>query len=194
MDPAGFARHRLGRSPGASLIAGLDAAGVAETAGLLERKAAKAAAGGTPPVEAASGRPGAAGAPSARARGAPAAAALTRAAAAPTGGGAPALGCGYRPALVAPLFDRLGSVGVWEHIGDWYLRDGARRLASFARRVPITVHCLALSVGSEGGSMHDEYVDLVRGLVGATGVDEVSDHLAFARVGSSTLPHFLPLW
>jgi uncharacterized protein (UPF0276 family) len=112
----------------------------------------------------------------------------------------PALGCAYRPALVGPLFDALPLVQVWEHIADWYIggpagaRPGPDRFARFAAATPVTLHCLACSLGSEPDDTTSHYEDAVAALVRAGGLDHVSDHLAFSRVGTITLPHFVPLW
>lgn len=107
----------------------------------------------------------------------------------------PAFGCAFRPALVPTLFDQLSGIEVWEHIADWYLGDdGAHRLARFARVTPITLHCLTLSVGSEATAETVAHARVVADLVRAAGVDHVSDHLAFSRLGVATLPHFVPLW
>jgi len=107
----------------------------------------------------------------------------------------PAPGCAFRPALIPVLFDELSTIEVWEHIADWYLHDdGPRRLGRFARVTPITLHCLTLSVGSEVSADAIERAEAVGALVRAAGVDHVSDHLAFSRVGATTLPHFVPLW
>jgi len=107
----------------------------------------------------------------------------------------PAPGCAFRPALIPALFQELSGIEVWEHIADWYLQDdGPRRLSRFARVTPITLHCLTLSVGSEASGEAIERAEAVGALVRASGVDHVSDHLAFSRVGATTLPHFVPLW
>jgi len=104
-------------------------------------------------------------------------------------------GCAFRPALIPILFENLSVIEVWEHIADWYLgEDGGRRLARFARVTPITLHCLTLSVGSEASAQALERAEAVGALARASGVDHVSDHLAFSRVGATTLPHFVPLW
>ena len=106
-----------------------------------------------------------------------------------------AAGCAFRPALIPILFEGLSGIEIWEHIADWYLQDdGARRLDRFARVTPITLHCLTLSVGSEASAEGLERVEAIGALVRASGVDHVSDHLAFSRVGATTLPHFVPLW
>ena len=110
-------------------------------------------------------------------------------------GSSAVLGCAFRPALIPILFEELSRIEVWEHIADWYLRDdGIRRLGRFARVTPITLHCLTLSVGSEASAEALERAEAVGALIGASGVDHVSDHLAFSRVGETTLPHFVPLW
>ena len=107
----------------------------------------------------------------------------------------PVPGCAFRPALIPILFEELSGIEVWEHIADWYLGDGGgRRLAQFAKVTPITLHCLTLSVGSEASAEPLERAEAVGPLVRAAGVDHVSDHLAFSRVGATTLPHFVPLW
>ncbi len=107
----------------------------------------------------------------------------------------PAPGCAFRPALIPILFDELSEIEVWEHIADWYLgEDGGRRLARFAGVSAITLHCLTLSVGSEPTADAFERAEAVGALVEASGVDHVSDHLAFSRVGPTALPHFVPLW
>jgi len=107
----------------------------------------------------------------------------------------PAPGCAFRPALIPVLFQELSGIEVWEHIADWYLQDdGPRRLSRFARVTPITLHCLTLSVGSEASAEALERAEAVAALVRDSGVDHVSDHLAFSGVGATTLPHFVPLW
>ena len=60
--------------------------------------------------------------------------------------------------------------------------------------LPSRSHCLTLSVGSEATADALGRVEAVGDLVRASGVDHVSDHLAFSRVGTTTLPHFVPLW
>jgi len=107
----------------------------------------------------------------------------------------PAVGCAFRPALIPVLFQEMSGIEVWEHIADWYLPDdGPRRLSRFARVTPVTLHCLTLSVGSEVSAEATERAEAVGALVRTSGVDHVSDHLAFSRVGTTTLPHFVPLW
>ena len=107
----------------------------------------------------------------------------------------PASGCAYRPALVPLLFDELSVIEVWEHIADWYLEGGgSRRLARFAGATPITLHSLSLSVGSEATVETLAHAEQLADLVRASGVDHLSDHLAFSRLGATSLPHFVPLW
>ena len=84
---------------------------------------------------------------------------------------------------------------MWEHIADWYLGDGgSRRLARFAGATPITLHSLSLSVGSEATVETLRHAEQLADRVRASGVDHLSDHLAFSRLGATSLPHFVPLW
>ncbi|HXX89153.1 MAG TPA: DUF692 family protein [Acidimicrobiales bacterium] len=107
----------------------------------------------------------------------------------------PALGCSYRPALVPLLFDELHRIDVWEHIADWYRGPGGDdRLRRFARATPVTLHSLAMSIGSSPDQYQQQYVHDLARLARVAEVDHVSDHLAFSRVGPQLLPHFLPLW
>ena len=194
LDPRGFARARLGRSPCARWIAGLDRTGVVEAAGVLSRKAAKAPS--ATPTEADGGRT----VPPSTGRGRDEGPMLAppprdRGARREPGAWSPAVGCAYRPALIPSLFEELQGIDVWEHIADWYMGEGgARRLARFAGATPVTLHCLTLSIGSEAGASSGERSQALAPLVAASGVDHVSDHLAFSRTGTTTLPHFVPLW
>ena len=102
----------------------------------------------------------------------------------------PASGCAYRPALVPLLFDELSVIEVWEHIADWYLDNGgSRRLARFVGATPITLHSLSLSVGSEATVETLGHAEQLADLVRASGVDHLSDHLAFSRFSGP--PHSL---
>jgi uncharacterized protein len=160
-------------------------------AGLLDRKAAKAEHAAA--TEAQVGRPAPPRMEAGRRSGDAPPDGTVRPSCAPRS--SPAPGCAFRPALIPVLFDELSTIEVWEHIADWYLHDdGPRRLGRFARVTPITLHCLTLSVGSEVSADAIERAEAVGALVRAAGVDHVSDHLAFSRVGATTLPHFVPLW
>jgi hypothetical protein len=197
-DPAGFARAQLGGSAAASMIAGLDRTGLEETFVVLARKTATE--NRLPPTEAHLGRPGTKSENDSppeglRLREQPSSPVVGSPVAGPRPRAAPRLGCAFRPPLVLGMFDELGTIDLWEHIVDWYVPSGGdRRLARFAASAPISLHSLKLSVGSGPTEEQDKHVQRVAALVKVAGVDHLSDHLAFAQVGSMTLPHFLPLW
>jgi uncharacterized protein (UPF0276 family) len=173
-------------------LVGLDPHGVVEGAGIQSRKAAPREAPTEAETDCGAVAPGRADVRANRTRGGPD---RDRADAPTRTKEAPAVGCGFRPALVAALFDDLSEIDVWEHIVDWYIQDGdrgRRRLASFAAATPITLHSLKLSVGSAG--LDRDHVAAVAALVRAAGVAHVSDHLAFCAAGGVELAHFAPLW
>jgi len=80
------------------------------------------------------------------------------------------------------------------HAENYFDRSGPRRraLASIAERYPISVHGVALSLGS-ADPVDRDHLDRLAGLVDETGACLVSEHLAWCRLGDTYFNDLLPV-
>jgi uncharacterized protein len=104
----------------------------------------------------------------------------------------PRIGLGFWPDLYM-TFEKSGLVQVWEHRVDDYLWD-VRLLDEMARRGPVCMHSVGLSLGSKEVTADLDRLNRVGRTLRAAGVEEFSDHLAFSQIGDITLEHFIPVW
>lgn len=80
------------------------------------------------------------------------------------------------------------------HAENYFDRGGPRYrvLAAVAARYPISVHGVALSLGSAEG-LDADHLDRLHALVSDVGACQVSEHLAWSRHGSTYFNDLLPL-
>ena len=102
------------------------------------------------------------------------------------------IGLGFWPDLYIN-FEESDLLQVWEHRVDDYLYD-VRLLDELASRGPVVMHSVGLSLGSSTAATRPEHLERIGRALLAAGVAELSDHLAFSRIGDIALEHFIPVW
>jgi hypothetical protein len=80
------------------------------------------------------------------------------------------------------------------HAENYFDRGGPRyrALTAIAARYPISVHGVALSLGSADG-INADHLDRLHALVSDVGACQVSEHLAWSRLGATYFNDLLPL-
>ncbi|NBR52247.1 MAG: DUF692 domain-containing protein [Rhodobacteraceae bacterium] len=104
-------------------------------------------------------------------------------------------GVGYKPQHFADIFTDPAPVGWFEIHAENYMGDGGRPLAqlnALAKRFPISVHGVGLSIGGEGRLDRDHLARLKR-LVGWLEPASFSEHLAWSSHGGAYFNDLLPL-
>ena len=104
-------------------------------------------------------------------------------------------GVGYKPQHFADIFTDPAPVGWFEIHAENYMGDGGRPLAqlnALAKRFPISVHGVGLSIGGEGRLDRDHLARLKR-LVDWLEPASFSEHLAWSSHGGAYFNDLLPL-
>ena len=104
-------------------------------------------------------------------------------------------GVGYKPQHFADIFTDPAPVGWFEIHAENYMGDGGRPLAqlrALAKRFPISVHGVGLSIGGEGRLDRDHLARL-KHLVGWLEPASFSEHLAWSSHGGAYFNDLLPL-
>ncbi|HSG36120.1 MAG TPA: DUF692 family protein, partial [Paracoccaceae bacterium] len=104
-------------------------------------------------------------------------------------------GVGYKPQHFADIFTDPAPVGWFEIHAENYMGDGGRPLAqlrALAKRFPISVHGVGLSIGGEGRLDRDHLARLKR-LVDWLNPASFSEHLAWSSHGGAYFNDLLPL-
>ena len=104
-------------------------------------------------------------------------------------------GVGYKPQHFADIFTDPAPVSWFEIHAENYMGDGGRPLAqlnALAKRFPISVHGVGLSIGGEGRLDRDHLARLKR-LVGWLEPASFSEHLAWSSHGGAYFNDLLPL-
>jgi uncharacterized protein (UPF0276 family) len=107
------------------------------------------------------------------------------------------VGCTFRAGLIPFLWDRPDAVDVFEHSMDAFVgagADGLRSAATCAEMRDFTLHCIGLSLGSEGIRERRQFLSEIKTVLEVMGATELSDHLAFSRVDGIRMHDFAPLW
>jgi len=106
------------------------------------------------------------------------------------------VGIGLRGPYYSAFADAAGLEVDWleVHAENYFDRGGPRyrALAEIADRFPISVHGVALSLGSDDG-LDADHLDRLHALVSDLGACQVSEHLAWSRHGSTYFNDLLPL-
>ena len=110
--------------------------------------------------------------------------------------GLPSLpGVGYKPQHFADIFTDPAPVGWFEIHAENYMGDCGRPLAqlsALAKRFPISVHGVGLSIGGEG-RLDRDHLALLKRLVGWLEPASFSEHLAWSSHGGAYFNDLLPL-
>lgn len=104
-------------------------------------------------------------------------------------------GVGYKPQHFADIFTDAAPIGWFEIHAENYMGDGGRPLAqlrALAKRFPISVHGVGLSIGGEGRLDRDRLARL-KHLVGWLEPASFSEHLAWSSHGGAYFNDLLPL-
>lgn len=107
------------------------------------------------------------------------------------------VGCTFRAGLIPYLWDRPQSVDVFEHSMDAFVgagADGLRSAATCVEMKDFTLHCIGLSLGSEGIREREQFLSEIKAVLDVMEAPELSDHLAFSRVDGVRMHDFAPLW
>jgi len=107
------------------------------------------------------------------------------------------VGCTFRAGLIPHLWAHPDLVDVFEYTLDSFVAagdDGRRAAATCAGSGPLRLHSIDLSLGSPAARARPRHLEEIREIMRITCVDEISDHLAYSRVGDRRLHDFAPLW
>jgi len=107
------------------------------------------------------------------------------------------VGCTFRAGLIPHLWEHHDLVDTFEYSLDGFVAagaDGHRPAATCAATGPLSLHSIDLSLGSAAARARPKHLEEIREVMTITGVDEISDHLAYSRVDDRRLHDFAPLW
>lgn len=107
----------------------------------------------------------------------------------------PSVGIGLRLDIIEDIEARLPCFDVLEVIADHYLDTtvrNRRRIEALAKRVPLVLHGLRLSLGSSE-MPEDEYLEAVARVADRLGARFYSEHLAFTHSGGLEVDELLPI-
>ena len=101
-------------------------------------------------------------------------------------------GIGYRRELSAWIDTRPPGVDCLEITAEHFFHGGEEHLAALAKRFPLFVHGLALSLGTPG-PLDQQHLARFARVVGVANPEWISDHIAFTRTVEADLGHLNPV-
>lgn len=101
-------------------------------------------------------------------------------------------GLGYRRELAAWIDSSPRNVGCLEITAEHFFHGGEEHLTRLAKKFPLFVHGLGLSLGTPG-AMNVEHLEQFARVVRLANPDWISDHIAFTRTAEVDLGHLNPV-
>ena len=101
-------------------------------------------------------------------------------------------GIGYRRELSAWVDTRPPGIECLEITAEHFFHGGEEHLAGLAKRLPLFVHGLALSLGTPG-ALDQKHLKQFARVVNVANPQWISDHIAFTRTAEADLGHLNPI-
>jgi uncharacterized protein (UPF0276 family) len=101
-------------------------------------------------------------------------------------------GIGYRRELSAWIKTKPRGVDCLEITAEHFFHGGEEHLAALAKKFPLFVHGLGLSLGTPG-ALDKKILEQFARVVSVANPDWISDHIAFTRTAEADLGHLNPI-
>jgi hypothetical protein len=102
------------------------------------------------------------------------------------------IGLGYRRELAAWIAAKPPDVNCLEITAEHFFQDGEEHLAALAKKTPLFVHGLGLSLGTPG-PLDAKRLEQFARVVRIANPEWISDHIAFTRTAEADLGHLNPV-